>query len=323
MNSTPLLPAYFDETLAGLGLPEIIALMIRDEDRVPRNVIDECARRGEQSVERFAQLLDAEPGPESETAQGEWWLQLHAIMILGLIPTERAGLLLVKFMRQMALDDDQNLQDWFAGNWPALFRNKPANVVPALRTICEDRSLDWYVRANAMEPVVELALARGEQTLEDELAWVARIAADENEDWDTRMPAGNLLLNFPRDKYRPLVENLAKRQTGFFAYFGMEDVRSAYSAAQDEPNWLRRHNPWKFYEPVAIESRQQRWAEEDARAAERERAGDRDDEFSSEDDDSDLIPETYLRGGPKVGRNDPCPCGSGKKYKKCCLSDGV
>ncbi len=24
---------------------------------------------------------------------------------------------------------------------------------------------------------------------------------------------------------------------------------------------------------------------------------------------------------PKVGRNDPCPCGSGKKYKKCCLRD--
>ncbi len=23
---------------------------------------------------------------------------------------------------------------------------------------------------------------------------------------------------------------------------------------------------------------------------------------------------------PKVGRNDPCPCGSGKKYKKCCLA---
>ncbi|UCD18701.1 MAG: SEC-C domain-containing protein [Candidatus Zixiibacteriota bacterium] len=24
------------------------------------------------------------------------------------------------------------------------------------------------------------------------------------------------------------------------------------------------------------------------------------------------------REGKKVGRNDPCPCGSGKKYKKCC-----
>ena len=25
-----------------------------------------------------------------------------------------------------------------------------------------------------------------------------------------------------------------------------------------------------------------------------------------------------VRDGPKVGRNDPCPCGSGKKFKKCC-----
>jgi preprotein translocase subunit SecA len=28
--------------------------------------------------------------------------------------------------------------------------------------------------------------------------------------------------------------------------------------------------------------------------------------------------ETYRRAEPRVGRNDPCPCGSGKKYKKCC-----
>ncbi|GAB4161555.1 MAG: hypothetical protein Tsb009_38830 [Planctomycetaceae bacterium] len=28
--------------------------------------------------------------------------------------------------------------------------------------------------------------------------------------------------------------------------------------------------------------------------------------------------ETIVNRGPKVGRNDPCPCGSGKKYKKCC-----
>ncbi|MFZ1092787.1 MAG: UPF0149 family protein [Xanthobacteraceae bacterium] len=27
---------------------------------------------------------------------------------------------------------------------------------------------------------------------------------------------------------------------------------------------------------------------------------------------------TYRRGAPKVGRNDPCPCGSGKKFKHCC-----
>ena len=27
----------------------------------------------------------------------------------------------------------------------------------------------------------------------------------------------------------------------------------------------------------------------------------------------------YIKSQPDVGRNDPCPCGSGKKYKKCCM----
>jgi len=31
------------------------------------------------------------------------------------------------------------------------------------------------------------------------------------------------------------------------------------------------------------------------------------------------VPQTPVkRESPKVGRNDPCPCGSGKKFKKCC-----
>ena len=32
--------------------------------------------------------------------------------------------------------------------------------------------------------------------------------------------------------------------------------------------------------------------------------------------------ETFRREAPKVGRNDSCPCGSGKKYKKCCGKGG-
>jgi preprotein translocase subunit SecA len=31
----------------------------------------------------------------------------------------------------------------------------------------------------------------------------------------------------------------------------------------------------------------------------------------------DASQPTQRRTGEKVGRNDPCPCGSGKKYKKC------
>ncbi|HHT70264.1 MAG TPA: hypothetical protein GX016_01630, partial [Firmicutes bacterium] len=34
--------------------------------------------------------------------------------------------------------------------------------------------------------------------------------------------------------------------------------------------------------------------------------------------DSDRPQQPYRRQGKKIERNDPCPCGSGKKYKKCC-----
>ena len=34
-------------------------------------------------------------------------------------------------------------------------------------------------------------------------------------------------------------------------------------------------------------------------------------------------PETYRREQPKIGRNEPCPCKSGRKYKQCCLNNPV
>jgi SEC-C motif-containing protein len=35
-------------------------------------------------------------------------------------------------------------------------------------------------------------------------------------------------------------------------------------------------------------------------------------------DQGDIVPVTIVRAQPKIGRNERCPCGSGKKYKYCC-----
>ncbi|TMU84591.1 hypothetical protein FGG79_15365 [Bacillus sp. BHET2] len=41
-------------------------------------------------------------------------------------------------------------------------------------------------------------------------------------------------------------------------------------------------------------------------------------ELQSMDEQPFLVSQP-VQNGEKVGRNDPCPCGSGKKHKKCCL----
>ncbi|MGH8679785.1 MAG: SEC-C metal-binding domain-containing protein, partial [Burkholderiales bacterium] len=119
------------------------------------------------------------------------------------------------------------------------------------------------------------------------------------------------LLDFPRERHRRHLADLAARQPKPVVHFSPEDVEEAYARGRDEPDWTRFDDPWKFYARGAIARRRDRWAEENAEG----------DEDALEIDDS-LFDERgipYLRQAEKIGRNDPCPCGSGKKYKKCCL----
>jgi len=320
MNDSIQLPYSANEELAILDLPGLIDLMIANEDRVPRNVIDECARRGDTMVDHLSRHADDSRDWHGHgESSGEWWLKLHAVMILGLIPTERAGLALVQFMRRMSREEDHDLQDWLASCWPLFFQNKPESALPALRALCEDRAVDWYIRTCAIDAVVAAAHHQGNDALEGALEWLAGVVANEEEDWDLRLCSGNTLLDFPRARHQPLLEDMAARQGFLGVHFSQNDVQKAYAAMQDQASWARFGDPWKFYLPSEIEARTQRWAEEDAKRD----AGswDEDYHFSGDEFQDETYPfeEPYVRAEPKTGRNDPCPCGSGKKYKKCCL----
>ncbi|MEO8008132.1 MAG: SEC-C metal-binding domain-containing protein [Betaproteobacteria bacterium] len=285
--------------------------MILDEDRVPRNVIDRCAAYGEAMVDLLRERVNNDRAWLSDIAPGEWWLLLHTAMILGLIASESAGLLLVGLMRRMALAGDDNLQDWLAGYWPRLFANKPRSAIEAARVLCEDRALAWYIRSQGADVVIDAASRDAAEGLERDLDWLAARIADGSEDWDFRLSACSALLDFPRERHRNLLAHLAASQSEYMVQFSAEDIDIAYARGHDERNWERRGDPWQFYAPGKIARRQDRWEEEDA-------AGD-EDLTHIEDDFFDEPALPYVRATEKVGRNDPCPCGSGKKYKKCCL----
>ena len=43
--------------------------------------------------------------------------------------------------------------------------------------------------------------------------------------------------------------------------------------------------------------------------------------YNGDDYNTKYSKDEPYRADAKIGRNDPCPCGSGKKYKKCCLKN--
>ena len=310
MTTLQTLPHHENEALAAMSAPDLIRLLTRDEDRVPRNVIDECARRGETFVELLRDILAQGRRWQDECDDGDWWLMLHAVMILGLMAEESAGVLLTQFMRRMDEEDDADLQDWFSGHWPALFRNKPASVLPAMRAVCADQELDWYMRSDAVEAVISLAHAQGAPVFDATLDWAAALAGKEDEDWDLRFSAGSYVLDFAPARHRALLEDLARQQSELDGFFTTACVVNAYAAGGRELQWDPLQDPWGFYTPEAITERR-RWREEEEAEAPH-------DLDAWHDDAPEVV--TFVREGPKIGRNDPCPCGSGKKFKKCCIN---
>jgi hypothetical protein len=96
------------------------------------------------------------------------------------------------------------------------------------------------------------------------------------------------------------------------------DLREALAAAStvlaiDFPE----REKWKTDQQTSREQRQKLFAEKYGLPSQVVDAwndvGDLDEDYSESDDH-------IVRTTPKIGRNDPCPCGSGKKYKKCCLN---
>lgn len=313
LDEMAALPA---DKLRELSEQGLMLLIVTQEDRLPRTVVDECVRRGSVMMPLLAGYLGDDLNWGVDTVAPQWWALLHCIFILGAMDDPRVAAPLLSAFRRMREFPDDDLWDWVSGYWPALFRNKHAAAVAELRQIAEDPGYDWYARSHAMSCVLEAAQAAGTETLEKVLDWVASIAANESEDEDTRYWAGSALLEFPRGRHEALLESLARRQEDqrgerWIVEFTMNEVRRAFEDG-DQPEWVRFADPWRFYAPDEIEKRQRRRAAEDAR---------REDTYSgdSTEDDRFALSEPYVREQPKVGRNDPCPCGSGKKYKKCCL----
>jgi len=307
MTTEPEPLPHADDALAGLALPELTRLLMREEDRVPLGLIHECARRGVAMAESLGELLNKDYYWGEDQSEGEWWLLHHAVMILGLIPDARAGLLLVAFMRRIDEARYEALHDVLSGYWPALFTNKPEPVVQALRVLAEDSASDPLVRVEAANAAIAWA-ARPESPwpLDRALDWAAAIAFRRNENFEVRALVGDTLLGFARPQDRRGLESLAEMKSGSAVYFGRDDITRAYALRGEPPHWEQLTDPWSFYTPEAIAQRQQDLAEADL--------------LADEGEDPGLTGETYVRSVPKVGRNDPCPCGSGKKYKKCCMA---
>jgi preprotein translocase subunit SecA len=100
------------------------------------------------------------------------------------------------------------------------------------------------------------------------------------------------------DIFNQMLENIED-----FMAFTLVNVR----IREKDESYDRQHKPAKTVERHTRSAAFQEKADQAARQTQKNR----------QSDQGQTKPVTIRRTYPKVGRNDPCPCGSGKKYKNC------
>lgn len=280
----------------------LVNLLYTEADRLPRAAVDEFILRGERMVPLLSEIVSK--SYSWVTRLPDWWAVVHAVFILGAIGTKETILPLLKSLRYASAHGC----DWVTNNLPSIFGKIGLNAMDGLKMIALDRTSDWFERAYAIDGLAAITISNPD-TEEEIFRFVGSLFTNEQEDRDVREAAGNVLLDFKREEYKDALlafgqeeDDLHSKDFFYTASFVKSDVIEAFGSGKKDL-WHYTLNSLEFYDEKEIRKRQERWEREDRKRAERE--------LKEEE-------ELLHSGSPKVGRNAPCPCGSGKKYKKCC-----
>jgi preprotein translocase subunit SecA len=97
----------------------------------------------------------------------------------------------------------------------------------------------------------------------------------------------------------------------------VEYKRESFDLFQDMMERIEDQVVQYLFRVELVQAQPERRRQVNARASKAEVSGLAGERSEARQSPTSGPPTTVRRQGPKVGRNDPCPCGSGKKYKKC------
>ncbi|MFE0754365.1 DUF1186 domain-containing protein [Inquilinus sp. NPDC058860] len=292
---------------------------------LPVDAMNWALQHWDKAGPRFIELMEryADGDDRSDDTGDALFFILH---MMGEMQETRAFPGLCRLVR------DSEAIDWILGDATTVTLNQilistfDGDPAP-LKTVIEDAAADQFVREAAFEA----------------LAWHCRMGAISNEEMrayllhlhEHMQPQGenvvwlgwvNAVSSLGYADLAPQAERLVDEY--FLHVMDVDDFRDDLRQTLDDPDRMARftaNHVGPFVDAVGTLSTWHGFSEEYREQLAR---GDGPDD-GFDDLDDPLVPrgwpsitfgEPAVNPTRDVGRNDPCPCGSGKKYKKCCLA---
>ena len=290
---------------------ELHLAVLGTEQRLPETSLIACVSRFEEAAPTFRALLGRAAGGGRPLSDDESLRLFRGLFVLAAARDTTACASLLRLLRRPTEETEALLGDAITASLPRLLISLFDGDVEPLLEVVADRTLDEFLRGSTLEAAIYLAW-EGRVDRERLAAFLVQFhetrAAEEGAYvWYSWMEAVALL------DLRDLVPRVeAAWKAAWIDHSILEwddfkmDLARARTAYDDAGRFaLARLG---YADDIVAELEWTRhWGDEDA-------AGTAD----AWEPQSPEMPAINVF--KNIGRNDPCPCGSGKKHKKCCLA---
>ena len=287
----------FERAIGTFARAAVEAAVARREEVTP-----ELLRVLEETVDRARQL----------DAEGDYMAHLYAMFLLAQFRETRAYPLVVRFSLLPGDLLDSLCGDFITENLGQILASVCGGELAGIQSLIENEGADEWVRGAALSGLVTL-VAAGQKSRDEIVSYFARLFRGRlvrhwSHVWDT-------LVSYSSDLYP--VELLGDIEQAYEeglvdpGYIGLDDVKRDLAVGKDPILARLADNPHRRLVEDTV-------AEMGWWACFREHNRNR----AKNTAQANLKPapgsSQIKKATPKTGRNEPCPCGSGKKYKKCC-----
>jgi uncharacterized protein YchJ len=238
-----------------------------------------------------------------QISSGNRWTPIHAIHILALIKSKAALSLLLDTIRYRGFE----LYDWLTENVSSLLVAFGEDAIEPLKEFTRDETLEPFARGTATTALV--FLSRNKPSYKNGVVKHLIELLNTTRDITFASLIIQDLARFHDMTVMPEIHRAFEEGRIMEIFMTEEDVESRIKRSDDDEDLKRNtRDPLEHFSRESIESLDDHSSKSD------------EEDFSwiGEDDPESEMDDEIIRK-EKIGRNEPCPCGSGKKYKKCCM----
>jgi hypothetical protein len=300
-----------------MEITEILRQFERATGRFARTAVEAAVTRQEEITPELLRILEETVDRAVQLdAEGDYMAHLYAMFLLAQFRETRAYPLVVRFASLPGDLLDSLCGDFITEDLGQVLASVCGGELEGIHSLIENADADEWVRAAALSSLVTL-VAAGQKSRDEIVSYFASLfrgglVRQWSHVWD-------VLVSYSSDLYpAELLDDIERAYEDGLVdprYIGFDDVKRDLAMGKGQVLARLADDPHRRLVEDTVKEMGWWACFRDDRPSQVKSAG----PASAKADPQPIATSSQIKSTkPKTGRNEPCPCGSGKKHKKCC-----